>query len=622
MNMKKVYLSLLAFGIAGTSLAQMTAKPHAFGQLNTGKDVINAPALNNATQAKALGIEIWSDNFDTPSDWVIDNSGQAGGAFGWTIDATYDGWSTAGGPLSSTSGGNYAEVSNGNAVNGDQALDVTYTLTLANAVDIINLPLNTPMTDQVNLQYEQTGALFNDEQLTQISVDGGTTWITVRDNRDFHDVLSASGGSAYPNPETVSINLAPYIAGNANNFSIRFQWTTAFPASATNPNVWITYGWTLDDLKLITNPDNDIAAETPYWGSVGLNYYQIPTTQVAPIDFSTIAFNNGLATQNNVTLNVDVNSGAWTGSSPAGVSIAAGASDTLICSTQYTPAATLGTHNVVWGVSQDEVDDVPGNNDNADVNFEVTQFIYARDNGTVDGSTFNQGNGYEAGNLFDIFNTQEIAQLRVGISSSSVAGASVFAKLYSIDPTTGDFILEDQTDYYTLAAGDLGSTLVLPLLSGGVTLNAGETYLVVAGSDGDGGATNDVVISNAGSSEPQTSFFYDYTDLTWYYTTSTPVVQMDFELGSINESDLFTNVVVYPNPVNEELNIDFTLENATDISIEILDLAGKTVATKAMDNAAKGTQTVGFNTADFASGVYTITIESTNGKLTRKFIKK
>jgi hypothetical protein len=620
--MKKVYLSLLAIGIASTSLAQMTAKPLAFGQLNTGKDVINAPALNNATQAKALGIEIWSDNFDTPSDWVIDNSGQAGGAFGWTIDATYDGWSTVGGPLSSTSGGNYAELSNGNAVNGDQALDVTYTLTLANAIDIVNLPLNTPMTDQVNLQYEQTGALFNDEQFTHISVAGGTPWVTFRDNRDFHDVLSQSGGSAYPNPETVSINLAPYIAGNANNFSIRFQWTTAFPGSATNPNVWVTYGWTLDDLKLITNPDNDISAQTPYWGSVGLNYYQIPTAQVAPIDFTTNAFNNGLATQNNVTLNVDVNSGAWTGSSAAGVSIAAGSYDSLVCTTQYTPAATVGTHNVVWGVTQDEVDDVPGNNDNANINFEVTQYVYARDNGTVDGSTYNQGNGYEVGNLFDVFTAAELTRINVGISSSSVIGANVFAKLYSIDPTTGDFLLEDQTDYYALTAGDLGSTLNLPLLQGNFTLTAGETYLVVAGSDGDGGATDDVVIANAGSSDPQTSFFYDYTDLMWYYTTNTPVVQMDFTPLSIDENDLFTNVVVYPNPANEELNIDFSLENATDISIEILDLAGKTVATKAMENAAKGTQTVGFNTADFASGVYTVTIESANGKLTRKFIKK
>ncbi len=621
MNMKKVYLSLLAFGIAGTTMAQMTAKPYAFGELNTGKDVINAPSLNNASTQKALGVTIWTDNFDNPTDWTIDNSGQTLPEYGWTIDATNDGWSNVG-PIASTSGGNYAEVSNGDPIAGNQALDVIYNLTLATPMNLTTLPANTAGTDQITLQYEQAGALFNDAQLTQISTDGGATWITVRDNRDFHGVLSASGGSAYPNPELVSINLAPYITGNASNFSLRFQWTTEYPSMSTNPNVWVTYGWYIDDINLVTNPDNDLEAQTPYWGSLGLHYYQIPTAQVAPIDFTTNAFNNGIATQNNVTLDVSVNAGAWTGSSAAGVSIAAGAYDSLVCSTQYTPAAAVGSHNVIWGVSQDEVDDVPGNNNNANIDFDVTQWVYARDNGVIDGSTYNQGNGFEAGNLFDIFTAAELTRINVGINTSAVAGASVFAKLYSIDPTTGDFLLEDQTDYYTLTAGDLGTTISLPLLSGAFMLTAGETYLVVAGSDGDGGASNDVVVSAAGDSEPQTSFFYDYTDLTWYYTTRTPIVQMDFTPLSIDETDLFTNVVVYPNPVNEELNIDFTIENATDISIEIIDLAGKTVATKTMDNAAKGTQTVGFNTADFASGVYTVTIESTNGKLTRKFIKK
>lgn len=620
--MKKVYLSLLAFGIAGTSLAQMTAKPYSFGELRTGKDVISAPALNSISQAKALGVTIWSDNFDTPSDWVIDNSGQTGAEFGWTIDATNDGWSSVG-PVSSTSGGNYAEVSNGDPTAGTQALDVIYTLTLANAIDIVNLAGNTAMTDQVTLEYQQAGALFNDQQYTQISVDGGTNWITIRDNRDFHGVLSASGGSAYPNPETVSINLAPYITGNASNFKIRFQWTTEYPTLSTNPNVWVTYGWYIDDVKLITNPDNDLEAQTPYWGSLGLHYYMIPTDQVAPIDFTTNAFNNGIATQNNATLDVSINSGAWTGSSATGTNIAPGTYDSLVCTTQYTPAASVGTHTVIWGVSQDEVDDVPGNNSNADIVFDVTDFVYARDNGTVDGSSYNQGFGYEVGNLYDIFTATTLYSLDIGINSSAVAGASVFGILYSIDPTTGDFIVEDQTDYYTISASDLGSTITLPLLSGGFSLNANETYLVVAGTDGDGGSTNDIVISTAGDSEPQTSFYYDYTDLTWYYTTRTPVVRMNFEnTNGIEEIAGVSNVVLYPNPANEALNIDFTLENAADINIAIVDIAGKTVAAKSMNNTAEGVQTVGFNTNNFASGVYTVTIESTNGKLTRKFIKK
>ena len=30
------------------------------------------------------------------------------------------------------------------------------------------------------------------------------------------------------------------------------------PWLSTNPNVWITYGWYIDDVKLVTNPDHDL----------------------------------------------------------------------------------------------------------------------------------------------------------------------------------------------------------------------------------------------------------------------------------------------------------------------------------------------------------------------------
>ena len=620
--MKKIYLSLLAFGVVGSSIAQMTAKPYAFGEVFTGISEVNSHAITNNSEAKALGVTIWSDDFDNPGDWTIDNDGQGGGAFGWTIDAVYDGWSTVGGPISSTSGGNYAELSNGNAVQGDQALDVTYTLTLANPIDIINLAANTSNTDQVNLEYEQTGALFNDEQLTQISIDGGGTWITIRDNRDFHTVLSQTGGSAYPNPEMISINLAPYIAGNATNFSLRFQWTTAYPTQATNPNVWITYGWTLDDLKLITNPDNDIAAQMPYWGSVGLHYFQIPTAQVAPIDFSTIAANNGITTQNEVTLNVDVNGGAWTGASAAAVSIAVSATDSLFTTTQYTPAATLGTHTVTWGVTQTEVDDVPANNLLTGMSFDVTEFIYARDMGASDGTTYNQGEGYEVGNLFDVFTDATLYGIDVMPDNASETGSQMYGKLYSIDATTGDFILEEQTDYYEINSGNMGQIVTMDLLSA-FTLTAGETYLVVACSDGDGGASDDFVVSNSGFSEPQTTFFYDGTDFTWYYTTSTPIVRMNFDSTiGLEENEMISNVTIHPNPVQNDVNVTYSLLNNSDVVVTIVDLTGKVISTQKLTSQSIGGHTLNINTASFASGLYTLSIESSDAIVSRKFVKK
>ena len=50
--------------------------------------------------------------------------------------------------------------------------------------------------------------------------------------------------------------------GLSSSVWIRFQWTTAYPNSASNPNVWITYGWMIDDVEIVTNPNNDLTVTT------------------------------------------------------------------------------------------------------------------------------------------------------------------------------------------------------------------------------------------------------------------------------------------------------------------------------------------------------------------------
>ena len=82
----------------------------------------------------------------------------------------------------------------------------------------------------------------------------------------------------------------------------------------------------------------------------------------------------------------------------------------------------------------------------------------------------------------------------------------MFVKLYSIDPATGDFVYVDESNPRILTAADLGQKITLTLMGGAQTLNGGESYLVVAGSNGDGGATNDLVVGTAGLSEAQTTF--------------------------------------------------------------------------------------------------------------------
>ena len=187
---------------------------------------------------------IWQNDFSDPSDWVLDNSGQNPPNYGWSIDATSDGWWSSGG-ITSTSGGNFAELNNGDPIAGTQALNVDYTMTTSNPIDVSGLGLN----EQLVLEFQQYGALFHDKQEVMISNDG-LNFHHVGDNSD-KDILNSSGGSPYSNPDYKQIRISLNDFGVVDNLWIRFQWTTAFPNSSF-PEDWVTYGWMIDDVSLVT----------------------------------------------------------------------------------------------------------------------------------------------------------------------------------------------------------------------------------------------------------------------------------------------------------------------------------------------------------------------------------
>ncbi len=624
--MKKVYLSLLLLGVsAGASQAQLNSKPYTFGDVNT--ESIKPTATQEAP--KALGVEIWADDFDATTNWVIDNDGQTDPAYGWSIDGTVDGWWSTNG-INSTSGPGFAELSNGTSPSNpnNSALDVTYTMTSV-TLDIPNLPGNTSNTDQVTLQFEEYGALFNDEQTVQISTDGGTTWEVIRDSRDHYEVLSAGGGSAYPNPQFVSINLAPYTTGSASQVQIRFAWTTAFPQVSTNPAVWITYGWFIDNVRIFTNPDNDIEAIDPYWGTAFLNYSMIPTTQIAPIDFTTIAFNNGLNTQTNVELNVDINNGAWTGVSQA-ATIPVGAYDSLVVSTQYTPAATPGNHAFTWEITQTEIDDVPSNNVIQGDAFDITDYIYAMDDDIVDGATGNSGFGWEKGNFFDIWADQDVYYIDIKLHSTTEVGSNVYGKIYQWDATSANTFADalfyvQQTEYHEVTQADLSQGVIsLPLLAPTTLTSAINTYFVVAATDGDGGTTDDVQLATSGISPDGFSYFYAQDDDAWYLQPATPVVRLNFDGSAwgLNEATNVTALNIFPNPSTDVISVSFNVVDASDVTVEVLDMTGKVIETVSNASQVSGVQNSVVDIANYAAGMYMINIETKDGSVQRKFVKK
>ena len=604
--MKKLLLFVSA--LATVAYAQKAPRIQSF------QDLVKAPkeGVQGISNEKILGITLWSDDFSTPANWTIDNSGQSGAEFGWNINNTSEGWWSANG-ITSTSGGNSAELVNGDAQAGTQALGVTYTLTTAQPIDIAALGGN----NEVSLQFEQYGARFNDLQEIQISTDG-ITFTTVGNNLD-KPVLSAAGGSAYTNPDLKIINLATFLSATPSPIWVRFSWTTNFPGSASSANVWITYGWYIDDVKIVTNPTNDLSVTGSYWGSLGLPYYQIPDEQVTTIEFSADVFNGGVNTQNNVKLNINANNGAWTGSS-APESIVSLDTAVLELATFYTPPSTPGAISITRTITADSTDDIPANNAIANIDFTVTDFIYARDKGTPSGSTSNGTDGFEVGNLFDIFQDQTLKAINVrlpGGASGATVGTEIFVKVYSVDPTTGDFLFESESAPLTLAANNLGTNLVMEL-EPFIDVFAGTTYLAVVGAYSAG-----LRVSNAGQSEPQTSFFLDLADNTWYYTTSTPMVRMNFDpILSVAEQTEIAQAVVLPNPTTANATLRFDLQNTTDVTVLVTDVSGKIMQNNSFNQLIAGVQEITLAAEQWAAGIYTVRITSNGQALTKKFVKR
>lgn len=582
--MKKIYLSALSLAIASGLNAQITSAPLAPKHSVYGHEKIS----NNGSFEK---IDVWTNDISNASDWVFTNNSTP--AQDWYIETNPNAVPT------------FAPVTTGSASNGFLMIDSdgAGASALQDAYATYNGTIDLTMYPNVTLEFDHHYRAYQEVRSVDVSTDNFTTFTT-------YEVTPSTVANVNVS-ETFSIDISGAAGGQAG-VSIRFHYEGNFG--------WY---WAVDDLLIKTTEPYDLRADGTAWGVTGtwgarLPYYSTPVDQVQPIEFCGINTNIGINDIADATYTIDIPSVFNASGSTNSV---AGATDTICATTTFTPNAAVASFTASASMSTTNPDTGTGNNDFDDITFAVTDYIYARDNAdaVIQGGSYNQGNGFEIGNVFDMFASAELTGIDFGVTTTAVAGAEVYVKLYTID-ANGDFILEDQSLSYTLAASDLGTIITLPLVGGAYTLAANETYLITVGSDGDGGLSNDLVVMTSGSSEPQTTFYYDATDLTWYYTTSTPAVRMNFEPASINENENVFGMGVYPNPASANANVTFSLNNAADVNITVSDLSGKVVYTNALGNVAAGTTEVSLNTASLSEGVYMINVAANNAVSTQKLV--
>jgi hypothetical protein len=638
--MKKILLSACAILVASATFAQQAnvAKLQNDIAAEFVMDISSENPVSTPSNSAISSTPFWTNNFDDPTDWVLDNDGQSA-PNGWTIDATVDGWWSSNG-ITSTSGGNFAELTNGDptATPGSQVLGVTYTMTIASSIDVMALA----GTDAVMLSFEEFGARFNDLQEVQISTDG-VNYTAVADNLSY-TVLSQSGGSAYANPSLRTVNIQPYIAGNASSVWIRFSWTTNYPGSATDPNVWVAYGWYIDDVSLFEVPANLMGIEDAvtggYWidyqnysasglnSMIGLDYSVTPVDQVAAHPFSCEAVirNTGAASQSAV-LKYDVTGTmAYSGSSVA--TVLAGSDSVIVAAT---PTFSPGVGNYVvemWAEADSAGAGLVTTNSAIETrNIEVSQYLYAKDEGAA-----NQAGSRALGaaddenqisTRYEIYANADLYSLRVFIDDGSTVGSKIYAVIYESDSTAsnGVFFL-DQSDDYTLTAQDLGNWVDVPF-SNPISLFAGYAY-----ECGVGGYQHPIDISEIGMTANPALYngehsLFDVTGIstqsagvpTWYYITSTPMVRMNFDPSTISSvSNIKQSIFnVYPNPSDGVFVIELAAIEKYDVTItNVLGQTVYTTTTSSMETT--------IDLSNYDKGIYSVELKNDNLTYTEKLI--
>jgi hypothetical protein len=74
---------------------------------------------------------------------------------------------------------------------------------------------------------------------------------------------------------------------------------------------------------------------------------------------------------------------------------------------------------------------------------------------------------------------------------------------------------------------------------------------------------------------------------------------------------------LFPNPTADFINLEFSLTEATDVTINVTDLTGKVVYSNNLVNKI-GNQGLVINAKDFSNGIYLVSLKTANGKLTQK----
>jgi hypothetical protein len=584
--MNKLYAALVGTIVAGSAMAQSRT-------LAPAKKYAQAPVhpIHQSTHAQR-GAAIWSNDFSNPSDWQMGGDG----ANDWVIGQVAPSGSFPSPAIASTT------ADNGWAIY-DSDL---YCASSDDAWMQYTSPIDLTGFASVQLQFEELYRNFHSITWVDVSTDG-LFWTPFQVNSN----VATNASSA--NPETVTVPISS-VAGNQGSVFIRFRFTSVAGCD---------YAWQVDDVSisaitgydLLTTEANTTAYDyftTTTWDSLPYSVY--PISEIRPLALNMKYTSNSVAAEN-ATATITTSDG-FSATNTGSIE----PSDTVhYYSAPYTPSASVGVYNINYTVSGDNPDLDTTNNSKSN-SVEVSTGVFARDDNNLAYLLYDDtlGSAFKVGNGFHVNSDEMLYSIDAAFYTSSEVGSGLELNAQLLDANSANFDPLAESQYHTLVESELSAAgagnFVRFYFNPPVQLTAGTDYLAVVQHFG--GVVLDV--GAGGTSAAQTSFIYQSSDATWYYTTRTPMVRMNFDaptgvaaIAMQNGVGLGQNV---PNPANNTSTVSYSLDHGAQVNLNLFDINGKLVRTLVNGNMAAGNHRVDINTADLQEGVYFYTL--TTGKNT------
>jgi hypothetical protein len=217
----------------------------------------------------------------------------------------------------------------------------------------------------------------------------------------------------------------------------------------------------------------------------------------------------------------------------------------------------------------------------------------------------------------------------------TTVGGELSVDIYTYDPSASNFqsahVTFAGTWFFPItqdmvpASGNKYVTLNFHKVGNSIDLTGGKYYIALIGHQG-GKNNHFCYLENRNDYDFSTRVkgnFGTPAGDRWFNAGTQIITELNFD-KSLSTNDLQNDITVgfiAPNPTSGETTLGFTINAAQDVTIEIVDLAGKTMLTKVEKGLAAGSHLSSFDASALSSGVYCVNIKTDSAVSTQKFIK-